>query len=215
MGNGDFDQQSYWIKRHKRLRGDPRSVGNLGKSLEENLHAEKNIKQWMGCAANLLRPCSSVLDIGCGYGRVAAAFCDAGYDYTGVDVSSEAVAAARRNEPRGTYIEGSALEVDFGRKFDLVCVLYVFVHFVDDQKWRQLIAKLTGSLEIGGGLLFADVFPEERTQSVPHAVARPLSMYDEIFEASGMKRDPAFRDRLAEALDRPKIPSVHLARRLE
>ena len=37
MGTDDFDQETYWIKRHKRLSGDPRSVGNLGKSLEQNL----------------------------------------------------------------------------------------------------------------------------------------------------------------------------------
>ena len=127
-----FDQEAYWKDRHKRLQGDPRSVGHLGKSREEKLAAEPRMQRWVNCAAELREPYRSVLDIGCGYGRIAKSFCDADYVYTGIDISQLAVDAARKNEPRGTYIAGSPLDVTFSERFDLVCVFYVFVHFVND-----------------------------------------------------------------------------------
>ena len=155
----DFDQSKYWIDRHRRLKGDPRSVGNLARTLEQNQSAERRIKHWVGCAARGLKPYRSVLDVGCGYGRTASAFCNEGYEYTGIDVSSVAIDAARKNEPRGSYQLGSALDTDFGRKFDLIVVLYVFVHFVDDEEWLKLISKLSATLTPGGGLLSPTSFP--------------------------------------------------------
>ena len=213
----DFDQNQYWIDRHRRLKGDPRSVGNLSNSLEHNKSAERRIQQWVACAAQELKPYQSVLDVGCGYGRTARAFCEEGYAYTGIDVSSVALDAARENEPRGHYLLGSALDTDFGRKFDLICVLYVFVHFVDDDDWLMLISTLAETLNPGGGLLFADRFPEERVRSVPHVSERPLALYEEAFESCHLKLDMSFRQGLAAALgvDNAKLPPAYLARRAD
>ena len=36
----DFDQSKYWIERHDAYRGDPRSVGNMAASVEENARGE-------------------------------------------------------------------------------------------------------------------------------------------------------------------------------
>ena len=211
----DFDQNKYWIDRHRRLRGDPRSVGNLSNSLERNKSAERRIQHWVGFAARELKPYRSVLDVGCGYGRTASAFCNEGYDYTGIDVSPVAIDAARKNEPRGSYLLGSALDTDFGRKFDMVCVLYVFVHFVDDEEWLQLISKLTATLTPGGGLLFADRFPQERVRSVPHVSERPLSLYERAFENCDLELDSSFRQSLGAALGTDtNLPPAYLARRV-
>jgi SAM-dependent methyltransferase len=208
----NFNQNDYWIQRHRRLKNDPRSVGNLGKTLEQNVADEKRVQYWIRCAAHTLKPYASVLDIGCGYGRVASMFCEEGYAYTGIDVSAVAIKAARKNEPRGSYMMGSALEAEFARDFDLVCVLYVFVHFVSDGQWRQLISKLAGTLVSGGGLLFADNFPEEQLRPAPHVALRPLLMYEQAFATCGMKFEPSFRPRLAAALGPDAtLPPVYLA----
>jgi 2-polyprenyl-3-methyl-5-hydroxy-6-metoxy-1,4-benzoquinol methylase len=210
-----FDQNRYWITRHERYRDDPRSVGNLGKSLEENRRAEGLMQERVGQAARLLRPCASVLDVGCGYGRVATPFCDAGYDYTGVDVSDVAIETARAREPRGTFVTGSALEVTFERKFDIVCALYVFVHFVSDADWSRLLARLAGMVSDGGGLLFADEFPPRTRRPASHVVQRPLRTYRERLRRLGMRLDPQFRVQLAAALDMPRHDPLpfHLARK--
>jgi SAM-dependent methyltransferase len=210
-----FDQTRYWLGRHEQYRDDPRSVGNLGKSLEENRRAEVLLSTQVSAAASILKPCASVLDVGCGYARVAAAFCDHGYDYTGLDVSEVAIEAARAREPRGRYVVGSALEVDFDRRFDLVSVLYVFVHFVDDRDWRRLLARLAALIADGGALLFADEFPPRTARPAPHVAQRPLSAYRRHFRRHGMALDPRFRTDLAAALGQPprKALPFHLARK--
>jgi SAM-dependent methyltransferase len=219
MGENDlpineFNQNDYWIQRHRRLKNDPRSVGNLGKTLEQNIADEKWMQYWIRCAAQTLKPYASVLDIGCGYGRVASMFCEEGYAYTGIDVSDVAIKAARKNEPRGSYMVGSSMDAGFARHFDLVCVLYVFVHFVSDVQWRQLILKLADTLVSGGGLLFADNFPEEQSRPAPHVALRPLFLYEQVFATCGMKFDPSFRTRLAAALGPDSmLPPVYLARK--
>ena len=169
----------------------------------------------VGTAARLLRPYGSVLDVGCGYGRLATAFCDAGYDYTGIDVSGVAIETARLLEPRGTYVVGSALDAEFERRFDLVCVLYVFVHFVDDSDWARLLSQLTGLVAHGGGLLFADSFPRRTERPAQHVVHRPLRLYRERLRQHGMRFDQGFRPALAAALGlgRGHPLPYHLARK--
>ena len=195
----EFDQVAYWTERHENYRGDPRSVGNLGNSVEENLKGEDRIISAVKWAAEDLKPLKTVLDIGCGYGRVASCFCEAGYDYTGVDVAPVAIEAARKREPRGHFILGSALKVGLEKKFDLICVLYVFVHFVDETDWLLLIGRLSGQLNPGGSLLLADHFPEIENRPNKHVYQRPLSRYETFFEASGLHRDSLFNERLANA----------------
>lgn len=215
MSGGDrFEQETYWIKRHKRLKDDPRSVGNLGKSLEQNLLAEVRIKGFVAQSARILKPYASVLDIGCGYGRVAGSYCDAGYAYTGIDISPVAIASARENEPRGSYIVGSPLTHAFERKFDLVSVLYVFVHFVADSDWKALISFSASVLRSGGGLLFADQFPEAEHRPAPHVAQRPLSVYADAMAGCELSIDPSFRTQLQDALGADvKLPPFYVARK--
>lgn len=196
-----FDQNDFWVKRHQKLHGDPRSVGNTSKSLESNLEAETRIAKSASVIAETLKPYSSVLDIGCGYGRVAASFCDRGYSYTGVDVSPVAIEQAKEREPRGTYLAGSALDIDIDQTFDLIAILYVFVHFTDDDDWQRLIEKLVGRLNRGGGLLIADQFSETPERPNTHVRLRPLSMYSDLLAEFGLTIDQGFQSKLAKTAE--------------
>ncbi len=192
----EFDQNAYWIQRHEQYHGDPRSVGNMGKSLAENLKGESRLVSAVTWAANDLKPFETLLDVGCGYGRVASCFCDARYDYTGIDVAPTAIEAARNGEPRGHFILGSALEIEFEMRFDLVCAFYVFVHFVDEGNWLSLIKRLSSQLKEGGALLFADDLPEIERRPSRHVRLRPLSRYVSVLGAQGLTRDIGFKERL-------------------
>lgn len=92
----------------------------------------------------------------------------------------------RRREPRGHFFLGSALEIGLEKKFDLICVLYVFVHFVDDGDWLALIRRLAGQLTQGGSLLLADHFSNIEQRPTKHVCQRPLSRYETVLKASGL-----------------------------
>jgi len=139
---------SYWDQRFKaggRIWGDRPSV-TAGM-------AEKAFRA--GDVKNVLVP-------GAGYGRHTDFFADHGYTVTGVEVSSEALALARRR-PDVTYHLGSVLELpsDVGGYDAVYCfnVLHLFrapdrVRFIE--KTREELRD--------GGLAFFSAFSEEEPQ---------------------------------------------------
>ena len=195
----EFDQDSYWIARHEQLRGDPRSVGNFGKSIIENLDGEMRLIGATNWIAANLKEYNSVLDIGCGYGRIAASFCDNGYQYVGIDVAPAAIEAARKREPRANFVLGSALDAPVEGKFDLICFIYVLVHFVNDDDWSAAIRRFVGHLKAGGAILIADMFPEVEENPAQHVRVRPLSKYIEELGRCGLVRDPEFKERFSKS----------------
>jgi SAM-dependent methyltransferase len=90
---------------------------------------------------------STVLEIGVGQGSLGVILASQ-FDYTGLEVDSEAISTARRRFARhgadpSRVLNGSLEQVE-GRKFDLVCAFEVLEHFEDDRgtlaEWRDLIA---------------------------------------------------------------------------
>lgn len=55
-------------------------------------------------------PGTRVLDVPCGFGRVAGALHGRGYEVTGVDASSAQIALAREHHPGPAYVEGDMRE---------------------------------------------------------------------------------------------------------
>jgi SAM-dependent methyltransferase len=63
---------------------------------------------------------SSVLDAGCGTGRVARELAHRGVEVTGVDADPSMIATARRLAPEVEWVVADLTELDLGRRFDLV-----------------------------------------------------------------------------------------------
>lgn len=213
----EFNQSQYWRERHRKLEGDPRSVGNLGRSLEDNVKSEASVIATVERAARLLAPARSVLDLGCGYGRVSQCFTRQGYRYLGIDVSPEAIRQARERNPDAEFAVGDLATWTTERRFDVVLVLYVFVHFVDDTAWRSLLERSLSWLNAGGSLLIADQFPAARENKIQHVVGRPLSDYVAMLGSQGFAFDESFRSKLIGAKGQllPQARSFQLARSVQ
>jgi SAM-dependent methyltransferase len=63
---------------------------------------------------------ASVLDAGCGTGRVAIELARRGVEVVGVDVSESMLDTARRLDPSITWITSDLADLDLGRTFDVV-----------------------------------------------------------------------------------------------
>jgi len=63
---------------------------------------------------------ASVLDAGCGTGRVAGELVRRGFDVTGVDIDPAMLDRARLKAPDATWIEADLDGLDLGRAFDVV-----------------------------------------------------------------------------------------------
>ena len=90
----------------------------------------------------------SVLDLCCGMGRHAVPLAERGYEVTGVDLSTEALAAARESAPQSvTLLQGDMRDLSFLRgEFDAVLSLWQsFGYFGEDTNasiLRQISDKL-------------------------------------------------------------------------
>jgi SAM-dependent methyltransferase len=87
----------------------------------------------------------TVLDVGCGSGdNLEALARDDRYVLTGVDVSEQALAIARRRVPRATLGILDAQREALPQTFDLVMSLQVVEHLLDDVSAIRNMAKMSG-----------------------------------------------------------------------
>jgi SAM-dependent methyltransferase len=111
-----------------------------------------------GGALGYPRQSRSVLDFGCGVGRLAPALSSNFDEYCGVDVSREMVAQARelhRRRPncRFDVSEDNCLDQFARRSFDLVVSLYVLQHLTDRSMILSYLRGLAKLVRPGGLLV--------------------------------------------------------------
>jgi len=79
----------------------------------------------------------SVLEIGCGTGRIAAKIIPACKAYYGVDISQETINRARTNLNATEGVKlicGDFMALPFACRFDVVCSTLTFMHFHEKEK---------------------------------------------------------------------------------
>ncbi|MEK7498630.1 MAG: class I SAM-dependent methyltransferase [Patescibacteria group bacterium] len=92
------------------------SYANIAKERAKT-HSDPNVwRAEFGEFRKLLSQ-GSIIDIGCGSGRDAPLFIEAGYEYVGVDLSSEMIASARKFAPKAAFCEGDMYALPFPNDF--------------------------------------------------------------------------------------------------
>ncbi len=117
----------------------------------------------------------SVLDLGCGTGKLAGRMLEAGHPVTAVDFSQQMLAAARKNAPGATFVQAELEEVSEmlgNSKFDCIVAAYSLHHLPDERKYA-LLDKLRAHLNPEGVIVVGDVsFPSrEGLEAVREAYA--------------------------------------------
>jgi SAM-dependent methyltransferase len=111
----------------------------------ENPHGEVDLLERLGA--------TSVLDAGCGTGRVAIELARRGHDVVGVDQDSDMLGAARRNAPDLTWVEGDLVGLELGRTFDTVVMAGNVMIFVEPGSEPAVIGRMAQHLGPGGRLV--------------------------------------------------------------
>jgi SAM-dependent methyltransferase len=98
---------------------------------------------------------ATVLDAGCGTGRVAIELARRGHDVVGVDVDPAMLEAARAKAPNLTWLEADLTDpaFDLGRTFDIVVLAGNVLIFVPAGTEGQVIANAARQLAPGGRLV--------------------------------------------------------------
>jgi len=95
----------------------------------------------------------SVLDAGCGTGRVAIELQRRGVDVVGVDLDEGFLDAARAKGPETEWIHGDLATVDVGRQFDVVALVGNVMIFVAPGTEATVLANLAEHVIPGGHLV--------------------------------------------------------------
>ena len=95
----------------------------------------------------------SVLDAGCGTGRVGRELFRRGVDVVGVDLDGEMLETARARCPSVSWIEGDISAIQLGRTFDVVLMAGNVINFVIPASRRQALETLAGHLGPAGHLI--------------------------------------------------------------
>jgi SAM-dependent methyltransferase len=199
-----FDEESYWIERHEQLRGDIRSVGNLGTSEEKNLAGLPQHRARLKTVLQHLVPDASdkmALDLGSGIGRLAPVFLELGYRYTGVEVSPVAVEQARQACP------DDAADYQDRRRFDVIVASYVLVHIVKDEEWVATLGSIASWLRDDGYFVLIDEVPTEPApqRNRRHFVLRTVGQYEEALSRCGLRFADSWRTTDRDALGADKF----------
>jgi SAM-dependent methyltransferase len=122
-----------------------------------------------------LLPSGSVLDAGCGTGRVAVELARRGYDVVGVDSDPSMLAVAREHDL--TWVDADLATLDLGRAFDLVVAAGNVMVFLAPGTEAAVVRRQAAHL-VPGGLLVSGW----RTDRLSRA------SYDELAAEAGLEQ---------------------------
>ncbi len=122
----------------------------------------------------------SVLDAGCGTGRVAIELDRRGIEVVGVDLDAEMIAAAQVKAPAIRWEVADLATFDLGRTFDLVALPGNVMIFCRPTDRASIVARCAAHL-VPGGLLIAGFSLE------PGPEGLTVEAYDEAANAAGLE----------------------------
>jgi SAM-dependent methyltransferase len=188
----------YWSSRLGRdfsLRG----VGHVGYSERYNewMYRQKRyaLRRILPARTGAVR----ALDVGSGVGWVVNELVAAGYDVEGCDISPMAVERLEARFPGRSFfthaLGDGALPRD-DASFDVVTILDVTYHIVDDSLWARGLGELARVLRTGGHLVVIDRFGDEDEDKAAHVRFRSRRLWESAGAEVGLRLEeviPVYR----------------------
>ncbi len=133
-----------------------------------------------------------VLDVGCGTGVFSGFYLRNSAQVTGIDITTTSIEKLRKSLPDGKFItmdisaDFAANKEYFENQFDIINILNVIFHIVDDMRFERALGNMAACLKEGGYLLISDYFGDEDIVAAPNTKLRGLNRYN-ILELKGIK----------------------------
>jgi SAM-dependent methyltransferase len=156
-----YDARAYWGDRFERYGQSLRGPG------DEALSHEENEAEYAEAARVLVGLCrdqgvdfesASVLDIGCGTGFYAGILQELGVrKYIGVDITDVLFPELRERFPGFEFLRQDVTEEQLDGEFDLILMIDVIEHIVDESKLTAALANVEQALAPAGVFVLAPV----------------------------------------------------------
>ena len=180
------DYRDYWEQRLSQNL-DLRGTGHRAFGLELNevlYQAQRDCLELILHKHGISLSGRRVLDVGSGTGYYVRLFEQLGAaEVVGLDITETSVRYLRDTFPDRQFhvcdIGGEQLPID--GEFDVVSVISVLYHLVDDRQFERAIANLSRLLVPDGILMVSDTFRTPLLPTASHARLRPLETYERAF----------------------------------
>jgi SAM-dependent methyltransferase len=157
----DYSADKYWQDRFTKYGLSFKGAGHEGLSEEEN---KKVYKQAQDIFIDLCKKESlhfnniSVLEIGCGSGFYTKFLLDLGVrDYTGVDITDVLFPELKKKFPEFKFVKKDITKDKIEGKFDLIVMIDVIQHIVNEDNLSSALENVRGSLEDDGIFIISPV----------------------------------------------------------
>jgi len=147
---------------------------------------------------------ATVLDAGCGTGRVAIELARRGVPVVGVDADPSMIATARRLAPGIDWIVADVAALDLGRTFDVVVMAGNVPLFTPPGTQAALVAGCARHVAVGGALLAGFSLDGRYTLADYDAHAAEVGLVLVERYATWDRRPFAGRDTYAVSVHRPR-----------
>lgn len=99
----------------------------------------------------------TILDAGCGNGRLSLLVGEKRAEYVGMDNNIELVKIARKNFPERAFVLGDLLNMPFGEnEFDVVFCIASFHHLPDKKSRRKALSEMRRVMKTGAVLIMTN-----------------------------------------------------------
>jgi len=192
-----YEPATYWdtrLRRNFSLRG----VGHHQYAEHYNSWVYRAKARALHKALPAPAPGAKALDVGSGVGWVVRQLLEAGYDVAGCDISPYAVEQLSAAFPEQTFFQLRLGEdkLPADARYDVVTILDVTYHVVDDSLWARGVQQLAGVLRPGGQLVVIDAFGDETRDPAAHVRFRSLAMWRSVAADAGLRLEsvrPVYR----------------------
>lgn len=163
--------------------------GHIGLTTEQNMEEFEQRWEMVGGAVERFRDRGhrTLLDAGCGNGLFTRRFVEMGFEVTGFDFSSRAIAAARDHlGPQAQLHVAGINSFRSDRTFDFVVSSAVLMVITDDEIHADGVRNLAGLVRPGGHLVIEEFLVSHHQMSTEPSTAseivrwRSLATYEEL-----------------------------------
>ena len=195
-GNG-YDAARYWHDRFNKYRDSIRGPG------DEGLSEKENVEMYDQARKIFLKFCkqekvsfatSKVLEIGPGTGFYTKILKDAGVkNYTGLDITNVAFSKLKKEHPPFKFIKHNITKSSPPERYDLVVMIDVIEHIVEEEKLKKAMENISRSLEPKGVFILAPVMQRSKKHLfyVRHWTAKDI---EALFENYKISKPVTFRN---------------------
>lgn len=165
----DRDQSNPWLRMPRASGDDYDASYERRAAAGENVHGEADFVMRFAPA--------TVLDAGCGTGRIARELARRGVDVVGVDLDDTMLSTARRKAPDLAWQCADLASIDLGRTFDVILLAGNVMIFLTPGSESAVVSNLARHLAPGGRLVAGFSLRPGQLSAADH---------DRFAEASGL-----------------------------